>query len=125
MPFARIDLLKGKTAEYRATLADIVYKGIVDVLKAPDGDRFIVINEQTPDNLIYDLKFLGWDRSTDFLLIQVTSTVGNNKESKLAFFRFIADELKSKLSVRPDDIMINMVFVDRSDWSFGNGEPWV
>jgi len=27
--------------------------------------------------------------------------------------------------VRPDDIMINMVFVDRSDWSFGNGEPWV
>jgi len=27
----------------------------------------------------------------------------------------------SKLGVRPDDIMINMVFVDKSDWSFGNG----
>ena len=39
-------------------------------------------------------------------------------------FRYIADELKAKLSARPDDIMINMVFVDRSDWSFGNGEPW-
>jgi phenylpyruvate tautomerase PptA (4-oxalocrotonate tautomerase family) len=125
MPFARIDLLKGKTAEYRAAVADVVYKGIVDVLKAPDGDRFIVIGEHSPDNLIYDPKFLGWDRSPDFLLIQVTSTVGNNKDSKLAFFRYIADELKSKLSVRPDDIMINMVFVDRSDWSFGNGEPWV
>src|SRR5450756_44405 len=25
MPFARIDLLKGKTAEYRATVADVVY----------------------------------------------------------------------------------------------------
>ena len=124
MPFARIDLIKGKSAEYRATVADIVYKGIVDVLKAPDGDRFIVINEQTPDNLIYDPKFLGWDRSPDFLLIQVTSTVGNNTESKLAFFRFIADELKSKLSVRPDDIMINMVFVAREDWSFGDGKPW-
>jgi len=94
-------------------------------LKAPDGDRFIVIGEHSPDNLIYDPHFLGWDRSPDFILIQVTSTVGNNKDSKLAFFRYIADELKSKLSVRPDDIMINMVFVDRSDWSFGNGEPWV
>jgi phenylpyruvate tautomerase PptA (4-oxalocrotonate tautomerase family) len=125
MPFARIDLLKGKTADYRAAVADIVYKGIVDVLKAPDGDRFIVISEKAPDDLIYDPKFLGWDRSPDFLLIQVTSTVGNNKESKLAFFRYIADELKSKLSVRPDDIMINLVFVDRSDWSFGNGDPWV
>jgi phenylpyruvate tautomerase PptA (4-oxalocrotonate tautomerase family) len=124
MPFARIDLIQGKPAAYRATVADIVYKGIVDVLKAPDGDRFIVINEHSPDNLIYDPTFLGWKRSPDFLLIQVTSTVGNNKESKLAFFRYIADELKSKLSVRPDDVMINMVFVDRSDWSFGNGEPW-
>jgi hypothetical protein len=54
----------------------------------------------------------------------VTSTVGNNKETKVAFFRYIADELKKKLAVRPDDIMINTVFVDRSDWSFGNGEPW-
>ena len=124
MPFARIDLAKGKTSEYRATLADVVYQGIVDVLKAPDGDRFVVIGEHSPDNLIYDPHFLGWDRSPDFILIQVTSTVGNNKESKLAFFRYIADELKRKLSVRPDDAMINMVFVDRSDWSFGNGEPW-
>jgi hypothetical protein len=125
MPFARIDLLRGKTAEYRAIVADVVYQGIVGVLKAPDGDRFIVITEHSADNLIYDPKFLGWHRSPDFILIQVTSTVGNNKESKLAFYRYIADELKSKLSVRPDDIMINMVFVDRSDWSFGNGEPWV
>ncbi|EJC71682.1 Tautomerase enzyme [Rhizobium leguminosarum bv. trifolii WSM2012] len=124
MPFARIDLIKGKTAEYRAAVADIVYRGIVDVLKAPDGDRFIVVGEHTADNLIYDPKFLGFDRSSDFLLIQVTSTVGNDKASKIAFFRFIADELKEKLSVRPDDIMINMVYVDRSDWSFGNGEPW-
>ena len=125
MPFARIDLLKGKSAEYRATLADIVYKGIVDVLKAPDGDRFIVISEKTPDDLVYDPTFLGFNRSPDFLLIQVFSTVGNKEETKVAFFRYIADELKSKLKVRPDDIMINTVFVDRSDWSFGNGDPWV
>jgi Tautomerase enzyme len=55
---------------------------------------------------------------------QVTSTVRNDNDSKLAFFRYVADELKGKLSVRPDDIMINKVFVGRSGWSFGNGEPW-
>ena len=48
MPFARIDLIKGKSADYRAKLADIVYEGIVGVLKAPDGDRFIVVNEHAP-----------------------------------------------------------------------------
>lgn len=69
MPFARIDLIKGKTPEYRAAVADIVYEGIVGVLKAPDGDRFIVINEHEPANLIYDRHFLDMDRSPDFMLI--------------------------------------------------------
>jgi phenylpyruvate tautomerase PptA (4-oxalocrotonate tautomerase family) len=124
MPFARIDLAKGKSTDYRAAVADVVYQGIVNVLKAPDGDRFVVVSEHSPENLIYDPNFLGMKRSPDFILIQVTSTVGNNKESKLAFYRFIADELKKKLSIRSDDIMVNMVFVDREDWSFGRGEPW-
>ena len=124
MPFARIDLIKGKTPEYRATVADIVYEGIVGVLKAPDGDRFIVINEHEPANLIYDRHFLDMDRSPDFILIQVTSTVGNTEELKLAFYRRVADQLNSKLGVRPDDVMINLVFVQREDWSFGNGDPW-
>ena len=124
MPFARIDLAQGKPQEYRAAVADIVYQGIVGVLKAPDGDRFIVVNEHKPENLIYDPTFLGMQRSPDFMLIQVTSTVGNTKDQKLAFYRQIADELKSKLGVRPDDITINMVFVKQEDWSFGRGEPW-
>ncbi|HEY1779228.1 MAG TPA: tautomerase family protein [Roseiarcus sp.] len=124
MPFARIDLIKGKPPEYRATVADIVYEGIVGVLKAPDGDRLIVINEHEPANLIYDRHFLDMDRSPDFMLIQVTSTVGNTEELKLAFYRRVADQLNSKLGVRPDDIMINMVFVKREDWSFGRGQPW-
>ena len=124
MPFARIDLIQGKTPAYRAAVADIVYRGIVDILKAPDGDRFVVVGEHTSDNLIYDPNFLGFSRSPDFILIQVTSTVGNEKDTKFAFYRFVTDELMSKLSVRPDDIMINMVFVTREDWSFGNGQPW-
>ena len=54
MPFACIDLLQGKPADYRATLADIIYRGIVDVLKAPDRDRFVVISEHPSENLIYE-----------------------------------------------------------------------
>jgi tautomerase-like protein len=47
-----------------------------------------------------------------------------SKEQKLAFFRQMADELNRRLGVRPDDVMVNLVFVDRADWSFGKGEPW-
>ena len=54
----------------------------------------------------------------------MTSTVGDTKEQKVAFFRQMADELNRRLSVRREDVFISLVFVDREDWSFGNGEPW-
>jgi phenylpyruvate tautomerase PptA (4-oxalocrotonate tautomerase family) len=124
MPFARIDLAQGKTPEYRATVADVVYEGIVGVLKAPDGDRFMVIGEHAPENFVFDPNFLDIKRSPDLIYVQVTSTVGNTKEQKLAFFRQMADELNRRLGVRREDVFISLVFVAREDWSFGNGEPW-
>jgi hypothetical protein len=101
-----------------------VYEGIVGILKAPDGDRFMVISEHAPENLVFDPSFLGIERSPDLIYIQVTSTVGNTKEQKLAFFRQMADELNRRLGVRREDVFISLVFIDREDWSFGNGEPW-
>jgi len=124
MPFARIDLAKGKTAEYRATVADVVYEGIVKAFQAPEGDRFMVIGEHSPENFVFDPNFLGIQRTPDLIIIQVTSTVGNSKEQKLAFFRHMADELNRRLSVRTEDVFISLVFVNREDWSFGNGQPW-
>lgn len=124
MPFARIDLAQGKSAEYRSAVADVVYEGIVGVLKAPDGDRFMIVGEHKPENFVFDPNFLNIKRSPDLIYIQVTSTVGNTKEQKLAFFRQMADELNRRLGVRREDVFISLVFVDREDWSFGNGEPW-
>jgi hypothetical protein len=40
MPLARIDLIKGKPAQYRQAIGDVVYSAMVDVLKAPKDDRF-------------------------------------------------------------------------------------
>lgn len=54
MPLARIDLIKGKPAEYRQTVGDVVYTAMVEVLKAPKDDRFQVIAEHDESNFIYD-----------------------------------------------------------------------
>ena len=124
MPFARIDLARGKSPEYRATVADVVYGGLVEVLKAPDGDRFMIISEHAPDNFVYDPGFLGISRTPDLIIIQVTSTVGNSKQQKVDFFQKLVDDLNSRLGVRREDVFISLVFVDREDWSFGNGKPW-
>jgi Tautomerase enzyme len=38
MPIVRIDLIEGKSEEYRAQVGEIVYQTMVDVLNVPKGN---------------------------------------------------------------------------------------
>jgi 4-oxalocrotonate tautomerase len=57
MPIVRIDLLEGKTPEYRKQLGEIVYRGMIDALGVPKDDRFEIIAEHSKDAII--LAFIG------------------------------------------------------------------
>jgi hypothetical protein len=41
---------------------------------------------------------------------------------KKKFYQAICEGLVEKLKVRPQDIVINLVEVNKQNWSFGNGE---
>src|SRR5712671_3442333 len=73
MPLARIDLIKGKPSSYRRTIGDVVYKAMVDILKAPENDRFQVIAEHDADDFVFDPTFFGVERSSDSAEISTTS----------------------------------------------------
>ncbi len=122
MPLARIDLIHGKSADYRAAIGEVVYQAIIHVLKAPKDDRFAVINEHPAENFIADPTYLGISRTADCIFIQVTLNEGRTVEVKRAFYQFIADELHAKLGVRREDVLISLVEVKKENWSFGNGE---
>jgi 4-oxalocrotonate tautomerase len=122
MPLARIDLIKGKPADYRRTIGDVIYKAMVEILKAPEGDRFQVINEHDPDNFIYDPTFFGIDRTPDVVFIQLTLAEGRTLEQKRGFYKQVVDELHQRLNHRREDVFITLVGTGRDDWSFGNGE---
>ena len=46
MPLVRIDLPAGKSAEYRRSVADVVYDALRATMQVPEGDRFQVIAER-------------------------------------------------------------------------------
>jgi 4-oxalocrotonate tautomerase len=121
MPLARIDLITGKSADYRRTVADIVYEGIIGPLKAPEGDRFQVITEHADNGLIADPNYLGIRRTKDCIFVQVTMNEGRTVEQKKAFFKHVADGLQQRLGLRHEDVLINLVEVRKENWSFGNG----
>jgi len=72
MPFVRIDLMRGTSAQYRKTLGEIVYKAMVDVINVPKDDKFQVITEHAPEDLNFSESYLGNHYSKDLLFIQIT-----------------------------------------------------
>jgi phenylpyruvate tautomerase PptA (4-oxalocrotonate tautomerase family) len=121
MPLARIDLVKGKSAEYRRAVGDIVYEAMVEALKAPKDDRFQVITEHPVDGIIADKNYLGIRRTQDCIFIQLTLNAGRSVEQKKAFYKSVADTLHARLGLRPEDVFINLIEVQKENWSFGNG----
>jgi phenylpyruvate tautomerase PptA (4-oxalocrotonate tautomerase family) len=122
MPLVRIDLPRGKPEDYRRAVADVVYTAMTTVLAVPENDRFMVVAEHTPADLIIDPGYLGIDRGPDALLIQVTLNEGRTVPVKQAFYRAVADGLRDRAGLRVQDVTISLVEVAKENWSFGNGE---
>jgi 4-oxalocrotonate tautomerase len=121
MPFVRVDLLRGKSIQYRKTIGEIVYDAMRDVIDVPENDKFQVIAEHPVEHFNLSESYLGNHYSKDVILIQITLNAGRSIEQKKAFYKRIVDELKKQLSVRPQDVVINLVEVAKENWSFGGG----
>ena len=121
MPFVRIDLATGKTPDYRKSLGDVVYDAMVATINVPVGDRFQVITEHAPGDINFDPSYLGIERSSDCVFVQVTSNEGRTTDMKKAFFKAIADGMHERVGLRREDVLITLVEVKKENWSFGNG----
>ena len=121
MPLVRIDLAKGKSAQFRKTLGDIVYKAMTDIINVPTDDKFQIITEHPPEELNYARSYLGIEHSAGIVLIQITLSVGRTVEAKQAFYKEIAEQLHAQLGIRKEDVFINLVETAKENWSFGNG----
>ena len=121
MPFVRIDLAKGKPAEHRKAIGEIVYKAMTETINVPVDDKFQVITEHAADELNFPKSYLGIEYSKDLVFIQITLNSGRTIDMKKAFYKRIADDLHAQLNVRREDVLINLVEVAKENWSFGNG----
>jgi phenylpyruvate tautomerase PptA (4-oxalocrotonate tautomerase family) len=71
--------------------------------------------------LVYDPDYLDIERGDGFIAIQITLSEGRSVETKKAFYRCVAEDLRRELDVRPQDVFMNLVEVKKENWSFGNG----
>ena len=122
MPLVYVTLAEGATTQDRRTqIGDGIYRALIDVADVPVDDRFQVINEVPPANLIYSPDYRGFDRSPSVVFIQIFFNAGRSVDVKRRLYARIVENLAAA-GVRGDDILINLVEMAQENWSFGRGE---
>lgn len=112
MPLVRIEIIKGKTAEYKKTMLDAVHAGLVNAIQIEDWDRFQRLIE------IDDEFFERSESKTDnFTMIEITMFQGRTKEQKARIYEEITKELYNRLEIQPTDVFI--VLNDPPDENWG------
>jgi phenylpyruvate tautomerase PptA (4-oxalocrotonate tautomerase family) len=122
MPFVRIFLRAGTTPEYRKALGDGVHRALVEAIAIPPDDRFQVISEHAAADLIYDLQYLGVQRSDRIVFVQITMSQGRRPQQKRRLFKRMAEILEESPGLARQDLLVSVLETSWENWSFGNGE---
>jgi hypothetical protein len=120
MPLLNIHIVKGRGEEQVATLLQAIHDTMVEAFEVPERDRYQIVHQHDPRQLIMLDTGLGFDRSDDRVLIHVT-TRPRSRSMKERFYALLVENLGSRCSVRPEDIMVSCSENTDADWSFGFG----
>jgi phenylpyruvate tautomerase PptA (4-oxalocrotonate tautomerase family) len=121
MPLVQISLLRGKPAPYIRAIADGVHQALVATFDTPLHDRFQIIHQLAPEDLIFDADYLDVHRTSDLVVIHIVASKTRSTAQKQAFYQAVAANLARDPGLRPQDVQIILSPNEREDWSFGNG----
>jgi phenylpyruvate tautomerase PptA (4-oxalocrotonate tautomerase family) len=131
MPLVRISMVTGRTYEERQVIGSCVHEALVEAIGIPADDLFQVVTEygyeesatdEAPKlNMFWDPHYLGIERTSGILFVQVFLRSGRTVEQKQAFYQRTVELLAERAGVRPEDVMITLSENGPEDWSFGNG----
>lgn len=114
MPLVRIEIIKGKSPDYKKKMLNCVHNGLIDALGIEDWDRFQRIVEIDP------LDFETSPEKTDqFTIIELTLFPGRSKQQKKAVIERITSRLNEELSIAPKDIFIVINEPPFENWGMG------
>lgn len=111
MPLVRIEIIDGKTKEYKAQLMEGIHQALVRSLQIDDGDRF---------QRLYEISSEDFERnpgkSDRFTMIEITMFKGRSREQKAKLYEEIVSELGRRLSIEATDIFIVINEPDDENW---------
>ena len=120
MPLVRIDLNRGRPDAEVRQLADTIHEVLVEVMGIPPRDRFQIITQHGPGEILAEDAGLGFDRTDHIVMIQIFTQTGRSVALKQTVYRRIVEQLED-LGQLPNDVFISFIENTSADWSFGFG----
>lgn len=121
MPLIRFYVQEGRSPEATRTLLDAAHEVVVDVFGVPQRDRYQIVTEHKPGQMILEDTGLGFERDqSEQILVQVF-TSPRAQDAKLAFYDKLAAKLQDVCGLDPKNLMISIFENTQADWSFGFG----
>lgn len=111
MPLVRVEIIKGKSAEYKKNLLDAVHTALVNAIQIEDWDRFQRLYE------IEDEFFERSESKTDkFTMIEITMFPGRSTEQKAKIYEEMVKQLYERLEIQATDIFIVLNEPPNENW---------
>lgn len=114
MPLVKVELIKGKSPEFKKTVFDCINDGLIESLGIEDWDRFQRIAEYDRE----DFEIPSF-KTENFMIIELTLFPGRTKEQKGKAIEIITDNIEKRLSVDPSDVFIIINEPPLENWGMG------
>ncbi len=121
MPLMRIDMIRGRSQSEIKQILDIAYHAASTALHLRPRDRYQIVTQHDPDEMIIEDVGLGFERTSAFLMFSLTSSP-RKVADKQQFYQLLVHDLHEQLGIAPADVMINITTNSYEDWSFGDGQ---
>ena len=131
MPLAKITFATPADPARRDLASRAVHRAIVDALGVPEKDLFQILRDADAAEVRYDSEYmLEGRRDADFVILEITLSLGRTLELKRNLYRAVVDNLVAALGITPSNVFVTLYEVAKENFSFGEGRaqladlPW-
>lgn len=113
MPIVKIDMIQGRTSDFKRAFMDSVHEAMIETLKLPADDRNIRVTEYAAD--CFDAK------PPYEYFIEIMLFTGRTKETKSQLFQSIVKRLNDKLGIDPQTVFMVLNEQPLENWGVRGG----
>ena len=121
MPLVKVNLLKGRSAEEKDSIAASIQAALASAVEVPDDNRYQLFREYDGENFRHTSGYLGMTYTDQLLVIEITVREGDDDEHKKSLIAAINRNLVAAGVVSGDDVFVLITKVGNANVSFGRG----